>query len=483
LKRFAVPGESPETEGDGNMNQQNVLIGDLLRRFFHRFRHITYQGVPICKFIYLDLISNWKKTCLQINPFGPAERVDDRQVYDWSDAPYPYEAHPNGVVLMRGGFGDIAAAFLPPERIFLISPSQAEVDLIKLNRPDLISHNIADYYRDNPRAIEELNTRITQVIRKQGDDPLLGSLDFLDWFKSRIPQVVRILDAVQSLFATIKVSAVLTVSSVYSMDGALNLVARAHRIPSFTLQHGLMAENDLFHHVPILATKKMVWGDAIRDWYRKYGFPESRVSVIGSPRFDIIFSRKWCGKEQLCRMLDIDPAKKVIVYGAAILRIDQVIVPIILEGLKSIPDIFLVMLQHPGDDPVPHEKLAEGYTGGGKVVRFGHISLYDALSGADCFITCYSTSALEAMLFKLPVITVEPTPPTFSFGDLGASLKVTDAAGLNQAVRRLLADPGFRSETVDCYRHFLSQYCIPDGLAAKRLFDEVESMCRTGGTA
>ena len=266
------------------------------------------------------------------------------------------------------------------------------------------------------------------------------------------------------------------------MDGALNLIARANRIPSFTLQHGLMAEHDLFYHIPILATQKMVWGNALLPWYKKFGFPASRLSVIGSPRFDIIFNRQWCGKEKLCQMLGIEPTKKIIIYGADVLRIDQTIVPIVLEGLKSIPEIYLVMMQHPGENPEPHQKLAAGYSGG-KVVPFGHISLYDALSGADCFITCYSTSALEAMFFKLPVITVEPTPPTFSFGDLGASLKVTNAFELNQTVKQLLTDSRFRAESIDRYHNFLLQYFIPDGLAAKRLFDEIEIFCHTGGIA
>ena len=181
-------------------------------------------------------------------------------------------------------------------------------------------------------------------------------------------------------------------------------------------------------------------------------------------------------------MLGIDPSQKVIVYGADILRIDQTIVPILLEALRAIPNIFLVMLQHPGDNPEPHEKLAEGYPNG-KVVRFGRISLYDALSGADCFISCYSTSALEAMLFKLPVITVEPTPPTFSFGDLGASLKVINAAELNQVVTRLFSDETFRMNAVNRYQNFLSRYCIPDGSASERLFEEIKLLCRTGGIA
>ena len=235
------------------MNELNALNSKLLYRFFDRFQSIIYHGAPVSKFIYLDLITNWQQALLEKNPPWLAEikRLNDSQVYHWADEPYNYEPHPEGVILMRGGFGDIASIYLPPERCFLISPNQAEVDLIKLNRPDLVSHNITDYFRENPLAVESLNRQIAQIINEQKDDPLFGSLAFHNWFKDPVPQIVRYLDAVQLLFETIKVGAVLTVSSVYSMDGALNLVARANRIPSFTLQHGLMSENDLYYHVPI----------------------------------------------------------------------------------------------------------------------------------------------------------------------------------------------------------------------------------------
>ena len=204
--------------------------------------------------------------------------------------------------------------------------------------------------------------------------------------------------------------------------------------------------------------------------------------MVGSPRFDIVFNQKWSGKEKLCQMLGTNPTKKIIVYAAQILRFNQTIAPIVFEGLKSIPELFLVMLLHPGEDPLIYEHLTEGFNDC-KIVRFGEISIYDALSGADFFITYFSTAALEAMLFKLPVITMEPVPPTFSFGDLGASLKVTNAAGLNQVVNRLISDETFRTNAIGRYRNFLSDYCIPDGLAAKRLFNEAELLCRTGGIA
>lgn len=469
------------------MDQQNTYYSRLLQQFFNQFQSVVYHGVPICHFVYRQLMSHLNFSWAKKNPvifqaILKEPPVKESDLFHWFDQPYPYDAHPDGVILMRGGFGDIATAHLPKERILLISPNQAEVELIKLNRPDLTSQSIDKYYRENPVAIQTLNHHLAEVIRQNAKHPIWGSAGLLQWFMKKTAEIVRILDAVDSLFKGLNIGAVLTVSSTYSMDGALNLIARANRIPSFTLQHGLMADNDLFAHIPILATKKMVWGKATQDWYQRFGYPTSRVTVTGSPRFDIIFQKKWLNKAKLCQVLQIPTTQKIVVYATQILRIAQTVTSIVLEGLTNIPNLFIIILLHPGENPHPHQELVKKYANC-KVVQFGHISLYDALSGSDLFVTCYSTAALEAMLFKIPVVTVEPSRPTFSFGALGASLQVTNATELKQVVTRLISDGVFKSQAIVRYQKFISDYCVPDGEASKRLFQEVKSLCHTGGIA
>ena len=286
----------------------------------------------------------------------------------------------------------------------------------------------------------------------------------------------------ESLIEEFNIGAVLSISSIVWMDSALNLVARANRIPSFTLQHGLILDRDLFCHIPITATKKFVWGDEVQRWYQKYGYPESRVSVIGSPRFDPIFTQNWCDKPKLCQMLNIDPSKKIVAYATGTNM--NTIVPMVLNVLASNPDLFLILILHPSETSLVarYQQLTEGYPNC-KVIRYGQVSLYDTLSGADIFITQCSTAGLEAMLFKLPVITVEPTSLPFSYGDLGASIRVTNSTELTQVVNRLLSDEIFRASAINQYQNFLSGYCIPDGCASRRLFDQVELLCQSGGTA
>jgi glycosyltransferase involved in cell wall biosynthesis len=471
------------------MNRQNAFWGVTLHRFFDRFQSIVYHQVPLSQYLYYQFLYFVMSRpnlirALEESPGFEDEinQLADAAIYSRFDGPYSYDSHPGGVILMRGGFGDIASLYLPKERFVLLSPNQAEVDLIRTNRPDLTAHNIESFYRDNTAAVEALDRQITAIINRNQDDPLFGSADFRQWIKGQIPGAVRVLDAAQTIISDFKIGCVLTISSIVWMDSALNLMARVNRIPSFTLQHGLILERDLFCHIPILATQKLVWGKAVGEWYRQYGFPESRVSVIGSPRFDIIVNREWCGKERLCRMLDIDPANKIAVYATGTDK--ELIVPIVREGLETIPELFLIMLLHPSESALvdQYQQLVAGYAHC-KVVRFGHVNLYDALSGADFFLTHCSTAALEAMFFKLPVITVEPAPPPFSYGDWGASIRVADPAGLNQAARRLISDPLFKQNAVEQYQPFLADFCIPDGSASQRLFRTIDQFCRAGGIA
>lgn len=469
------------------MNEYNIYQGVILRRFLERFQRITYHGVPIAKYIYYQLHRDFvakSEGGREKLPYWREEaaRLTESGIYSWSDEPYHYDPHPDGVILMRGGFGDLAAAYFPQERFFLLSPNQAEVDLIKTNRPDLTAHNVENFYRDNPGAVRELTGQIAQIIQEQKDDPILGSPDLLAWFQGKIPEIVRGLDAVQSLFQRFTVSAALTISSFYWMDSALNLIARANRIPSFTLQHGIIGDSALFAHIPVLATKKLVWGRATLEWYQKYGFPQSRVSVIGAPRYDIIFNRQWCGKTKLCQMAGIDSSQKILFYATG--TDVKTNTSLIVEAVKHIPGLFLVLSLHPSETGYIdyYRQLIQGHPNC-KVFRYGEISLYDWLSGVDFFITHSSTAAFEAMLFKLPVITVEATPPHFSFGEAGASLKVTSSAELQQVLSRLIGDESFRAAAINRYQNFISHHCIQDGSASNRLFEEIEAVCRTGGIA
>ena len=86
----------------------------------------------------------------------------------------------------------------------------------------------------------------------------------------------------QRIIEELNVGAVLTISSIHWFGSALNLIARATGSP-LTVQHGIIADSQLFCHLPFWPRKKAVWGKGTKEWYLKFGTPESRVVVTGSP--------------------------------------------------------------------------------------------------------------------------------------------------------------------------------------------------------
>jgi hypothetical protein len=482
---------------DKPYNVHNAYNAVILRRFFKKFQSITHHGVPICKYLYSPFIGylhqrwnlDWGKKNLSYLQ-DEMNGLTDSDIYGLSDEPYVYDPNPNGVILLPVGFAAVASLYLPKERYCFISPNPAQKDWIKTEWPDKDYHSIEEYFRDDPKTVEKLTRQIAEVIHEEQDDPMMGSMDLFEWFKKEIPNTVRYLDAVQSLFETVNVGAVLTMVSITMsspgnwLDSALNLMARAKKVPSLTLQHCLISDRDIFGFIPILATKKLVWGQETLDWYKKYGYPESRISIIGSTRFDIVFNRKWCGKEEFCQTFNIDPSKKIVIFTTQPQGIGKTILPVVLKGLAAIPDVFLaVILHHSENDCLGEYQQITAEYANCAVFPSGRYFLYDALSGADLFITGCSTSALEAMFFKLPVITVEPFPMGFSYGELGVSLCIKSPEEVHQVVTRLIADPVFRENAVKKYQEFIANYCMADGLSTKRLFDEIDRLCQTGGIA
>ena len=107
--------------------------------------------------------------------------------------------------------------------------------------------------------------------------------------------------------------------------------------------------------------------------------------------------------------MQIDPAYKIAVYATQPLggaRIREVAATT-LNGLNKIEDLFVLIMLHPYERKELYQQLAAGNERC-RVFAFGEVSLYDALNAADLFVTSFSTAALEAMMFNVPVVTVEP---------------------------------------------------------------------------
>ena len=117
-----------------------------------------------------------------------------------------------------------------------------------------------------------------------------------------------------------------------------------------------------------------------------------------------------------------------------------------------------------------------------RVFAFGEVSLYDALNAADLFVTSFSTAALEAMMFNVPVVTVEPFPPNFSYSKSGAVFAARTAEELalplpgGSCMKKISAKQYWKKA-----RPFWKKHCVTDGFSSRRLIRELENLSRCGG--
>lgn len=112
------------------------------------------------------------------------------------------------------------------------------------------------------------------------------------------------------------------------------------------------------------------------------------------------------------------------------------------------------------------------------------LSFFDWLKGCDLLITGGSTTAVEAMLVGIPVITIdlEGEYSNVSFIESRATVHIQDSSDLKPAVENMLRNTSFRDETLQRQKPFLEDYFFRlDGKASERCVGMILSALAANG--
>ncbi len=447
-----------------------------LNRFFEIFSALRYKEIELPHHLYYQFLvylqRNWPvETLLARYPpvlSGPVLAKSD--LFGYIDRPYPPAAPGGAKILMRAGFIDTFQGFVPDEAMLLYSPHQAEVDLVESHTP-FHPINVEKLYVDDSEAVRDLANRAAALCGNLQEDMVFGSPSFQHWLTGQLGGAVKRLNAVAQLFAANQVGAAVTISAAHWAENAVLLTARARGIPSITLQHGLIGDNPASHpfaNLPFFAKMKAVWGEAFADWFTAYGVPADRVCVTGSPRFDMIFDRRWADQQETARLLDLPADRPYVVVTTQPRQVPE-FVRVINQAAKALPDITFVLKLHPAEKVESYQALVHTDEKL-RLVKFGAISLYDLLPNALACITRWSTSAIEAMLFHCPLICYEPADSVYeySFVQKGAALPAANAANLILHLKRLQQDPAYRAQAQAMGWQYCIKHCVPDSQASAR---------------
>lgn len=316
---------------------------------------------------------------------------------------------------------------------------------------------------------------------------------FLFW----LPMGAYYADAMASFVRHEKPDVILVVGEQRVYGRCFLAAAQALGVPTVGVQHGVISRDhsqyahsaeDVPRNGRFIGTtlcpipdRTAVYGELFkRTLIDKGGYPPESVVVTGQPSYDFLYNTRDNGaKERICRQLDIDPEKEIVVLATQTHRgfsdyQNRLLLETVFDAMQEFPQNKLVVKLHPAEDAALHRRVARARRLLDDVVIVKDVNLFDLLLASEVLITAHSTVALEAMLFGKPVITVNVTgtPDVMPYAESGAAVGVSDAAELVRAIRSVLTGENVRRRLAESRDSFLADCLHPvDGKAARRVVD------------
>ena len=139
---------------------------------------------------------------------------------------------------------------------------------------------------------------------------------------------------------------------------------------------------------------------------KQNNIPDARIVITGPARFDDIW-----GKVNLENNRVFDNKIKVLIAPG--LHDTNYVLSISIPALISNPDLELIIKLHPKVDNKKFQRLLSSYYNLenktlGKINISKEPNIYKLMKDSDVFVTTYSSTSVEALIFKLPIILLTP---------------------------------------------------------------------------
>lgn len=261
-------------------------------------------------------------------------------------------------------------------------------------------------------------------------------------------------------------------------------LAKKQNIPVLFIQHGLYFDNveninynKFFRVLPKYADKFLVWGNILKQYAIKLGFPENKIKIIGSPLHDNIFltKNKCASSSDFILLATSSPFQNI----SQDLTVD--VIQHYFESIKKICEVVsksgkkLVIKLHPQPDEFDITDLAKKIDPRIIVIKAGDIT--QLIKSCEVFITIdISTSILEAQILEKPVISFKhrthlDTPEIIKSNSC-ISATMDD---FEKILTQILTDKKFKDELIERGIEFSTNYLSNMGSASQHLLDFLEN--------
>jgi hypothetical protein len=276
------------------------------------------------------------------------------------------------------------------------------------------------------------------------------------------------------LYETWEPSSVISTSNMWPFDDAVFAEARRQGIPSFVVQHGIT--NHFWS--PFVATRMLLWGSAFANELIKLGTPAEQLAVCGMPAADDIFVRH----DGTTRGSSATSSSIVILsdtqnhgaYPGLYASYRELLGAVV----AATPSIQWSVKLHPSEDSSFYRDLLDGRFPNFRILSKS-VGLEEAVAQADVAATLWSTSGLEAMMMRKPLVVFDVEPLIYEYAwwpKSGGGTYASSAQSMLDFVRNASTDPEFLAAKVSSQNEFLAGNFANPGRASEAVLDTIEDV-------
>jgi hypothetical protein len=281
----------------------------------------------------------------------------------------------------------------------------------------------------------------------------------------------------QRLYSQWEPSCVISTSDLWPFDHAVFREAHRSGVPSFVIQHGITNR----YWWPFVADKLLLWGRPFEDELLKLGAPRERLAVCGMPAADHIFSRRQ-------QNITSDREKTALRYVVLSDTHNQAQYPglyakfkvLFKTVLSAAPSTQWSIKLHPMEDDSFYRDMLHGNFPNLTILP-KTATLEESVTQADVACTLWSTSGLEAMLMRRPLVVFDLVPLVQDYAwwpNRGGGTYVSTAGAMLDFVKRASSDGQFLTSLMTRQEQFLAETFVNPGQAADAVLDTVEEVVR-----
>lgn len=312
----------------------------------------------------------------------------------------------------------------------------------------------------------------------------------------QLPWAVRSMEETTEILEWAKPKVLVLYAESSGWGRAALAAARERSVKTVAIQHGIVYPHYFSYRHEAdeadcpLPDVTAVFGEEAKRLLMQMGrYPEDRLVVTGSPKFDALLERSRRLKPELIRRsLGLAEGDALVVVASRFRPIREThqaigaAFPLLVTAVESLADVAALVKPHPAEPADPYEAVLKQMASRSVAVVASKADLGELLVASDALVTVESLSAVEALVLGRPVVVLNMPTNLRSLVESGAAWGVYRGDDVRSALEKVLFDSNIRWGLERARLRYLDQVaCGVDGRATERLLKLIRQTALSSG--